>query len=278
MEKYQHVERLGSQEVDGILSGTVYVFSKLDGSSARIAYEDGKLVYGSRNRILSIDNDNSGFMNASIDDERYKEFFKAYPSFVLYGEWLVKNHIKHYEDDAWRKFYVYDVMHDGRYLRYEEYKPMLDRFGIDYIPLICVMNSPTEQDILELAPKQGFLCKDGGYQEGVVIKNYDFINQYGRTTWAKVVNATYTTQKHIKSETPCIEQAIVDKLLSVEEIEKEKCKIENFDVRKTLELLGRVQHEFVKDNIQIIIKKWKQPTINFKKLNYFIANKVRETL
>lgn len=278
MKTYQHVERLGSQEVEGILFGTVYVFSKLDGTSARIAYEDGKIVYGSRNRILTQENDNAGFMNTCMNDERYGDLFQEYPNLVLYGEWLVKNHIKHYEDNAWRKFYVYDVMNGDRYLRYEEYKPILDKYGIEYIPLICVLNSPTEQNILELAPQQGFLCKSGGHQEGIVIKSYDYVNKYGRTTWAKVVNATYTTKKSIKEETPCIEQDIVDKLLSVEEIEKEKCKIEDFDIRKTQELLGRVQYEFIKDNISIIIKKWKSPTINFKKLNHFIACKVRETL
>ena len=278
MKTYQHVERLGSEEVEGILSGTVYVFSKLDGTSARIAYEDGKIVYGSRNRILTQENDNAGFMNACVNDERYGDLFQEYPDLVLYGEWLVKNHIKHYEDDAWRKFYVYDVMNGDKYLRYEEYKPILYKYGIKYIPLICVLNNPTEQDILALAPKQGFLCKEGGNQEGIVIKSYDYVNKYGRTTWAEVVNATLITHKNNKETKPCIEQDIVDKLLSVEEIEKEKNKIENFNITKTGELLGRVQHEFVKDNISIILKKWKSPTINFKQLNKCIADKVRECL
>lgn len=32
--KYQHLERLGNQETNGILDGEVYVFPKIDGTNA----------------------------------------------------------------------------------------------------------------------------------------------------------------------------------------------------------------------------------------------------
>ena len=39
-EKYQHVERLGTDETDGILNGDVYIFSKLDGTNTSIYLND----------------------------------------------------------------------------------------------------------------------------------------------------------------------------------------------------------------------------------------------
>ena len=40
-EKYQHVERFGTSEVEGIELGRTYVFPKLDGTNASVWLEDG---------------------------------------------------------------------------------------------------------------------------------------------------------------------------------------------------------------------------------------------
>lgn len=39
--KYQHVEKLGNKEVEGINIGTCYVFPKIDGTNASIWNDDG---------------------------------------------------------------------------------------------------------------------------------------------------------------------------------------------------------------------------------------------
>lgn len=61
--KYQHIERIGTSEVEGILDGDCYVFPKLDGTNASIWMDDAELCCGSRNRQLSLENDNGGFIN-----------------------------------------------------------------------------------------------------------------------------------------------------------------------------------------------------------------------
>ena len=38
---YQHIERHNNDEVDGILNGKVYLFTKLDGTNIGIHLEDG---------------------------------------------------------------------------------------------------------------------------------------------------------------------------------------------------------------------------------------------
>ena len=56
--KYQHVERYGNDEVDGINIGTCYVFPKIDGTNASVWLgEDGEIHAGSRNRELRLDNE-----------------------------------------------------------------------------------------------------------------------------------------------------------------------------------------------------------------------------
>ena len=50
---YQHVERLDSDEVDGILDGEVYIYTKLDGTNAGVHYNNGKVIVNSRKRELS---------------------------------------------------------------------------------------------------------------------------------------------------------------------------------------------------------------------------------
>ena len=60
--KYQHVERFGTTETQGIENGMCYVFPKIDGTNSQLWWDNG-LKAGSRNRELFIDNDNAGFYN-----------------------------------------------------------------------------------------------------------------------------------------------------------------------------------------------------------------------
>lgn len=58
--KYQHVERLGTTETNGIEMGMCYIFPKIDGTNSQLWFENG-LQAGSRNRHLEVENDNAGF-------------------------------------------------------------------------------------------------------------------------------------------------------------------------------------------------------------------------
>ena len=60
--RYQHIERYGNDEVDGINIGTCYVFPKIDGTNASVWLgDDGQIKAGSRTRELSRESDNAGF-------------------------------------------------------------------------------------------------------------------------------------------------------------------------------------------------------------------------
>lgn len=290
--KYQHVERYGNAEVEGIEAGTCYVFPKIDGTNASVWLgEDGVVHAGSRKRELALDNDNAGFMNAIVKDERIKAFLKDNPSMRLYGEWLVPHSLKTYRDDAWRKFYVFDVCigneEDGLdYLPYPYYSITLQRYGIDYIAPIRIIRNGGLDEFVRCLEQNDYLIKDGeGAGEGIVIKNYDYKNKYGRQTWAKIVTSEFK-DKHRKemgapvTEADLIEARVVDRFVTNAFVEKEYAKIANenngWTSKMIPQLLSRVFHELICEEMWNILKAFKNPAINFKVLNNFTIAKIKE--
>ena len=294
--KYQHIEKLGTSEVEGILDGKVYLFYKIDGTNSCIFLKgDNELGFGSRNRELSLDNDNGGFANAITNNgELYNKllsYLKENPNYIIYGEWLIPHTIKRYNKDAWKKFYVFDVLNieTHNYLTFEEYSKDIQNLNLDVIPPIEVLPSPTIDLIKEKLNNTGnYLIKDG-LGEGIVIKNYNYKNKYGRTIWAKVLTEEFTQNKkrirqqnHENKELEQIEYNIVKKYLTVDFIQKEfeKFKLEKngFSSSNIFEFLNRTFTEFFRDNWELILKKFKSPTINFKLLRKIVDDKIKEVI
>lgn len=291
-QKYQHLERLGTSETQGILEGVVHVFPKIDGTNAKIWADpkDGFCRFGSRNRELSIGADNANFMGASIDDGRYPTFFRDCPDITLFGEWLVPHSLKSYRDDAWRKFYVFDVMDAKGYFEYDYYSRLLSEYHIDFVPLLCRIKNPTIENLYDAMKRNTYLLKDGeGIGEGIVIKNYDYRNQYGRQTWAKLVSNEFVEKHNKEMGAPIhngsllVEEQIVAEFLTTEFVLKEKAKIENehednWSSKFIGELLGRVFYEFVREESWNFVKKHKNPTVNYKTLQGMVNRKVKEVI
>ena len=280
--KYQHVERFGTDEVDGIHLGTCHVFPKIDGTNGSVWNEDGEIKAGSRNRELSIDNDNAGFYAYILEHPGIRRYLTDHPDHLLYGEFLVKHTIKTYRDDAWRKFYVFDVCVGGEgdeiaYVTYDEYKPLLDEYGLDYLPPLAKVKNGTYEQFVKLLESNNFLVKDGcGVGEGIVIKNYAFSNQFKRQTWAKIVTSEFR-ENHYKAM--MVEEKIVEDFCTSAFIEKEFAKIvnekEGWRSQYIPMLLGRVFSELIQEESWNIIKKYKNPRIDFKTLNVLVVNKIK---
>lgn len=292
--KYQHIERYGTTEVEGIELGKCYVFPKIDGTNSSVWMDSGMIKAGSRNRELSLDSDNAGFYRNIIGDGRIRDYLLKHPTHRLFGEWLVPHSLKTYRDDAWRKFYVFDVCVDAdnevglEYLPYDIYKPLLEEFGIDYLAPLRIIKNGTLEDFLRCCEENTVLIKDGsGVGEGVVIKNYDFYNKYRRQTWAKIVTSEFK-DKHRKEmgapikENRLVEEAIVVQFVTRAFVEKEYSKMvtENDGWRSKMipQLLGRVFHELISEEMWNILKAHKNPTINFKVLNAFTIAKIKELM
>lgn len=288
--KYMHVERFGTDEVQGIEFGEVYIFPKLDGTNGSLWIEDEILQSGSRNRQLDIHSDNAGFCNWAYDQKHLKEFFENHPTMRLYGEWLVPHSLKTYKEDAWKRFYVFDVENRAecdKILPYGEYKPMLDKFGIDYIPPICILRNATYDGLLKELDNNHFLIRDGqGVGEGIVLKNYQYQNKFGRTCWAKMITNSFK-EKHVKemgaNYKDCkamTEQQIVDTYVTSHLVDKTVSKIVNenqgWNARYIPQLLNTVFYDLVREDIWDAIKKMKMPTINFKTLNTLSIIKIKQ--
>lgn len=291
--KYQHLERYGNDEVEGIEFGDCFIFPKLDGTNASVwLNREGEIKAGSRNRELTLENDNAGFYAYVLSNEKIKKYMRKHPTHRLYGEWLVPHTLKTYREDAWRRFYIFDVVIDKEdgaieYIPYDIYKPLLDEFELDYIPPIAKVRNPTYDVLLKLLEKNQFLIKDGeGNGEGIVIKNYDFYNKYKRQTWAKIVTTEFK-EKHVKTMgyneikgKKMVEEQIVEDFCTEAFIEKEFAKIVNeqkgWKSQYIPMLLGRIFSELVKEETWNIVKKYKNPKIDFKTLNALVVQKVKQ--
>ena len=304
---YQHIEKIGSSEVEGILEGTCYLFYKIDGTNSCVwLKDDGTLGFGSRKRELSLangkDGDNQGFMATILMDDKYKgvredllRYLRAHPKHIIYGEWLVPVNIKNYRDDAWRHFYVFDILNteSGCYINYENYsKWFTEEYpNIKFIPLLAKLDNPTTDTIKELLSRTGEFLISEGLGEGIVIKNYNYTNKYGRRTWAKMLTEDFTNKKmkHRNSKREAqeagesVERDII-KLMTVDHVIKEKHKVmenrgsETWEMRFIPELLNRAFNEFWRDNWEIILKKFHNPTIDFKVLKKYSDDFVKEVV
>lgn len=298
--KYQHLERFGTTEVQNIEFGKAYIFPKIDGTNASIwINNNGEIQAGSRKRHLTLESDNAGFYAWVKKQSNLLEYLKENPKHRLYGEWLVPHSLKTYKEDAWRNFYVFDVAIDKdenelkhesddkvKYLSYDEYKPLLESKNIKYIAPISIITNASYEQLVNQLMKNVFLIEDGkGVGEGIVIKNYEFKNKYGRQTWAKIVTSEFK-EKHAKvmgaSEIKgkkMIEEEIAKEFVTAALIEKVYAKIENesgFNSRNIPQLLNTVFYDVVKEDSWNFVKKHRNPTINFKTLQHFVFAQVKE--
>lgn len=290
--KYHHLERFGTSEVEGIEIGQCYVFPKIDGTNSQLweSEETGLpcLYAGSRNRELELDNDNAGFYNWACEQKSFAQFFRDNKKLKLYGEWLVPHTLKTYVDSAWRKFYVFDVTNEDGYLHYDEYSVLLEKYNIDYIPPLCIINNPTYEQLLTQLENNTFLIKDGaGAGEGIVIKNYNYINKFHRITWAKMVRNEFKTI-HRRIDVPMIEGrkviegVIVNKYVTQSLLQKEHAKIilekDGWSSKYIPMLLGIVYYSLINEECWNFVKENKNPTINFKTLQTMCTIKIKELM
>jgi ATP-dependent RNA circularization protein (DNA/RNA ligase family) len=293
---YMHIEKFGREEVEGIELGDCYIFPKIDGTASVLWIDDnGEIKAGSRTRELSLGKDNANFYSSVLDQGQFKgikELLKTHSNYIVFGEWLVPHSLRTYRDDAWRKFYLYDILAiDGentRYLSYDEYEPLCKEYEINYIPCLAKIRNGSYEQFIHVMNQNNYLIKDGmGIGEGIVIKNNNFKNKYGRTTWAKIVTSEFK-EKHIKEMGPneidnkMIEDRIIAEYLTEAMISKIQAKIVNevgeWNNKYINRLIETCFHDLVIEELWTVIKDLKQPTINFKTLRHFVVIKVKQYL
>ena len=287
---YQHIEKLGNKEVEGILKGKCSIQPKIDGTNGVVWLGDDGIIHaGSRRRDLTLDNDNAGFYNTVIKDDNIRKYLLDHKDHYLYGEWLVPHTIRYYHPESWKHFYVFDIFsYDRGYIPYDEYSKELDKYGISYIPEIISIDNPTMEDLTKYLKETKYLIPEDKMSEGIIIKNYEYRNQYGRCTYAKIVAEEFFNTKSVlrmknhEAKDKTSEKDIVTMMLSEPLIRKEfaKIKLAYPDARRQ-ELIGRtlntIFHVFIHEELLDYIEK-KKPLINFYYLKKECDERIKEVL
>jgi hypothetical protein len=305
--KYPHLERFGHNEVFGIEDGLCAVYPKLDGTNGSVWYENGRLWAGSRNRVLSREEDNHGFLAWFLDSDAAGELrtiVQANPHVRFYGEWLVPHSLRTYREDAWRRFWIFDVMvkESGKFLPW--YGGVEGFKSLDLVHPLAFVHRPSENDLRRELERNTFLIADGmGLGEGIVIKRYDYVNPWGRTTWAKIVRNEFKEKNlgafgaPVRQGERQVEAEIVDHFVTPAFVAKERAKIEaevceaanvpewdesvgglSRELRAKVipRLLQTVFYELIREEAWAFVKKHRNPTIDFGKLQRLTVERTKQ--
>lgn len=142
--KYLHVERLGSEEYEGLLDNdAVYVTAKVDGSNGCVYWSEkaGGVMVGSRNFELSDAEDNAYFyawMKSGADEAKLLcAYCAAHPTRIVYGEWMGRDRFigafKGYDKAALGKLLIFDVYDTAEecFLGEPEWREELSASGLE---------------------------------------------------------------------------------------------------------------------------------------------------
>jgi hypothetical protein len=220
MIKYCDIERLGSEENEHIFNcptDEIIIEEKIDGGNGSYDINDGLIHMYSRNRDITSDEKTfkkeREFLNKLLENKTLN------PDYVYYGEWGMKHTIS-YENLP--GFIGYDIRvkkrmdstEPGLFLSYDGMKKEFDRLGIPTVPLLWrgPVKDLIKKDINEFITKSNFA---NTLMEGVVLKNYNRLNVWGRQIFAKVVREEFKEQN--KATFGSIKQTPTDSLKIVEE-------------------------------------------------------------
>lgn len=298
--KYTHVERLGTEECDGLLENDqVFVTAKVDGSNGCVFWNSraGKVCAGSRNNLLSDAEDNAFFHAWLNSDAREAQLLKTYceqhPSQVIYGEWMGRDTFvgafKAYDKAARAKLIIFDVLDEetGEYLPEMEWRAKLAEAGLEpyFVKLLAVLDHPTQDDVLAVAQRNNFLLEGTDYVgEGVVCKVPGWKNKFGRPVYGKIVLADFKKQAKSSASSSEIEPDIISLFVTDAEIEKTMAKIcvmvhaEKFD-KHNRKMMGMLTSFCWKDLLEECpnwVKKFKNPKVDFGLLSGLCTKRVKE--
>lgn len=276
--KYEKIYRLGKEETDGILSGTVNVTEKLDGANLSIWLgEGGEIRVGSRNNDLTANgNEFNGAVKYCNTHPGIKKLFANHPKFRLYGEWLVR-HTLAYNETAYKKFYLFDIHKEGvGFAKQSSVQKFGETYEIDTVPFLGEFENPTLQELTKLV--EGQKSAYGEKREGIVIRNPEFTNQFGDKCNAKIVSEGFMEDNGVtfggnnKYSEAYWEQYVSNKYITLERVRKIMNKIQpevnkRLDMEHIPRIINTVYHDMVTEEGWEIANK-------VKKIDYDVLKRI----
>ena len=203
--KYPKIHAFGHKENEGILEGVLLIEEKVDGANYRVMLNDeGKWVFGSRNCTLGKEGDKIGgnFERAvkwfleNVSRDKMVELERKFGKLIL----CLENCVKHTIDYDWSKIppvLGYDVwsIRDERFLNQHDKTEVLTSLNIPSVPYITsgVWGKDILDNNLKNIPKSMFR---EGVAEGITIKNYDKLDEFGHQLMAKVIADEFKEVNH----------------------------------------------------------------------------------
>jgi thiol-disulfide isomerase/thioredoxin len=278
---YGKIHRLGKEETEGILEGLCHIQEKVDGANAQIWIEDGIIHTGSRTRDVSNESFN-GLTEYARNHQGIIKLLTEYPNYRLYGEWLVRHTIQ-YNETVYKKFYLFDIYHNETecFLDAMDVFDTAKAYGIEAVPYYGGIENPTMEQLMEFVGKSEF----GDRGEGIVVKNYDFMNVFGDFNFAKIVTPSFQEDNGIafggnnKHSDTYWEMYIVNKYMTLARIKKVMDKTQPLvdkalDMEHIPRIIGSAYHDMLTEEIWDITKK--VPKVDFKALARLAQKKARQ--
>lgn len=284
---YGKIHRLGKEETEGILIGDCVIQEKVDGANASIWIDDeGKLKMGTRTRVLPEEGDDfNGFVTYVRAHTGIQALLTLHPNYRLFGEWLVK-HTVEYKATVYRKFYLFDIwVHEegetGRWISSEQAFDLAFEFQIEHVPNIATIINPTIEQIQEFVGRSKF----GDRGEGIVIKNYSFVNQFGDTQFAKLVTPEFVENNAIafggnnKYSESYHEMWVVNKYMTLARVQKMIHKLqptvnERLDMKHIPMITNNAYRDMLIEEIWEIARN--VPKVDFKVLTRIAQRKAKQ--
>ncbi|BDR74260.1 hypothetical protein K144316041_p20990 (plasmid) [Clostridium tetani] len=281
IKKYTDIVRYGKSSTNGVIQEGDYISitEKIDGANASFCLDkDNKLGVScySRNTILNEDNNLRGFYNWATDNiTPIKQ--KLNPNYRYYGEWLC-NHRVVYKPEMYNNFYLFSVWDDekGIYLSDDIVKSEAMRLNLKTVPYFYGGEYVSFEHLMGFVGKSN-LTLEPNTGEGVVVKNVNYFDKYGRQVFVKLVSEKFAevqkqklpknpnvNSEEIKLVRSVLTKARVSKL--IHKLVDENLLNEDFDIEdmgKILKLLGskayddiiKEESELFKDYDEGVIKR-----------------------
>jgi len=297
-----HVERLEPFKFDipDFLNDVVFIFAKLDGTNfCAWADESGNIHCGSRKREITREHDNAQsclYFTTEPQYEWLRKWLQKNPDCIIYGEWLhglgvskQTGTIKDYKKPGLWIIDVFDTT-TNRYVPYYSYSAWFRGLYDQVEEPLAVLDRPTFKEVQELVENH-FNLPDSVLGEGIVVKNYNYLDKWGKYQVGKIVNAESKVGKgrvKVKQDLPAgaVERMIVDSYVTDADCEKAKQKAcVQFDLdewvvdKRTMGFyLNCLFNDLIEEEMLSILKKLKMPTIQFSLLRKLVYQKGREYL
>ena len=307
--RYQHIERLGNEEVEGLLDGECVIQNKIDGTNLTVAWYDEPigLVIASRNNVVYRNGafvefpkkDKEGNIKIGPDGKPETEhrfvdavdYVRAHGGiqtlaamgYILRGEWLIQ-HSMVYAKEKYGHFYVFDVQErtTGVYVPTGKWIPLAEERGVHYVPMLTTLNNPSVEALVELSKGPD---EFGAQQkEGIVVKNFGFSNKWGRMTWGKIVSADFKDKMKAamgatNDDPPEIKFAA--RVVTYDFIMKTIHSLEDSLGRKLVirdmpQVLGRVYHDAFIEELWDFVQKETVSKFDFRTARKTVENKTRD--